>query len=326
MSGIRPTGFLHLGNYFGAIRNWVRMQEDYDCFFSVVDWHSLTTHPDTRELKANVQRVFAECIAAGVDPDKCTFHAQSHLPEIAELYLYLNMLSYKGELEKTVTFKEKVRLSPDNVNAGLLTYPVLQAADILIHRAANVPVGKDQEQHLEMARNFAERFNHRYGEVFPLPQAFNYNSQLVKVMSLDGKGKMSKSENQNATIYLADDDEAIRKKIMKATTDGGPATPNAVKPDYIENLFQLMKLVSSEETLVSFEKAYDTCNIRYGDMKKQLAEDMVKFIAPIREKAENIRNDQSYMASVMEKGAAKARKSAMETIAVVRSAMGLKYY
>ncbi|HTL08566.1 MAG TPA: tryptophan--tRNA ligase [Chitinophagaceae bacterium] len=326
MSGIRPTGFLHLGNYFGAIRNWVRMQDEYECFFSVVDWHSLTTHPDTRELKGNVQRVFAECIAAGVDPDKCTFHAQSHLPEIAELYLYLNMLSYKGELEKTVTFKEKVRQSPDNVNAGLLTYPVLQAADILIHRAASVPVGKDQEQHLEMARNFAERFNHRYGEVFPQPKAFNYNSELVKVMSLDGKGKMSKSENHNATIYLADDDEAIRKKIMKATTDGGPATPNAVKPDYIENLFQLMKLVSSEETLVSFEKAYDNCNIRYGDMKKQLAEDMVKFIAPIREKAESIRNDQAYMAAVMEKGAAKARKSAMETIEIVRAAMGLKYY
>ncbi len=326
MSGIRPTGFLHLGNYFGAMANWVRMQEEYTCYFSVVDWHSLTTHPDTSELKANVQRVFSECLAAGLDPDKCVFFAQSDVPEIAELYLYLNMLAYKGELEKTVTFKEKARQSPDNVNAGLLTYPVLQTADILIQRATHVPVGKDQEQHLEMARNFAERFNHRYGEVFPLPKAFNFNNQLTKIMSLDGIGKMSKSINQNATIYLGDDDDLIRKKIMKAKTDAGPTAPNTVKPDYIENVFQLMKLVSAADTLVAFEKDYDDCRIRYGDMKKQLAEDMIKFIAPIRDKAAHIRHDQKYLAEIMEKGAAKARKTAMETIATVRAAMGFKYY
>ena len=326
MSGIRPTGFLHLGNYFGAMRNWARMQEDFECFYSVVDWHSLTTHPDTKELKANVHRVFAECIAAGIDPDKCAFYVQSQVPEIAELYLCLNMLAYQGELEKTVTFKEKVRQSPDNVNAGLLTYPVLQAADILIHRATYVPVGKDQEQHLEMARNFADRFNHRYGEILPPPKAFNYNSQLVKIMSLDGTGKMSKSENLNATIYLGDDDDLIRKKIMKAKTDSGPTAPNSVKPDYIENVFQLMRLISSEETLVKFEKDYDNCNIRYGDMKKQLAEDMVKFVSPIREKAESIRQDEKYLTEIMEKGAVKARKSAIATMQLVRSAMGLKYY
>lgn len=326
MSGIRPTGFLHLGNYFGAMANWVRMQEQYHCFFSVVDWHSLTTHPDTAELKANVQRVFAECLAAGLDPDKCVFYAQSDIHEIAELYLYLNMLSYKGELEKTATFKEKARQSPNNVNAGLLTYPVLQTADILIQRATHVPVGKDQEQHLEMARNFAERFNHRYGEVFPLPKAFNFNSQLTKIMSLDGQGKMSKSINQNATIFLADDDEQIRKKIMKAKTDAGPTEPNFVKPDYIENVFQLMRLVSAESTLAAFEKDYDECRIRYGDMKKQLAEDMVKYIGPIRDKAESIRQDQKYLAGIMEKGAAKARESAIATIKIVREAIGLKYY
>jgi len=326
MSGIRPTGFLHLGNYFGAMQNWVRMQDDYDCYFSVVDWHSLTTHPDTKELKANVQRVFAECIAAGLDPDKCTFHAQSDVPEIAELYLYLNMLAYKGELEKTATFKEKVRLSPNNVNAGLLTYPVLQAADILIHRALFVPVGKDQEQHLEMARNFANRFNHRYGEVFPEPVAFNFGDSLLKVPSLDGRGKMSKSENQQATLYLGDEDEDIRKKIMKAKTDAGPTEPDSVKPDYIENVFQLMRLVSTGETIVKFEKDYDNCSIRYGDMKKQLAEDMVKFIGPLRQKAESIRNDEKYLREVMEKGAVKARKTAMATIQLVREAIGLKYY
>lgn len=326
MSGIRPTGFLHLGNYYGAMRNWVRMQDEFECFFSVVDWHSLTTHPDTKELKSNVKRVFAECIASGLDPDKCTFHLQSDVPEIAELYLLLNMLAYQGELEKTTTFKDKVRQSPDNVNAGLLTYPVLQAADILIHQAIYVPVGKDQEQHLEMARNFVNRFNHRYGNVLIEPKAFNYNEDLVKIMSLDGTGKMSKSENENATIYLGDDDELIRKKIMKAKTDAGPTEPNAVKPAYIENVFQLMRLVSSEETLVKFEKDYDNCNIRYGDMKKQLGEDMVKFISPIREKATAIQHDDKYLADIMEKGAAKARKSATATMQLIREAMGLKYY
>jgi tryptophanyl-tRNA synthetase len=235
-------------------------------------------------------------------------------------------MAYVGELEKTTTFKEKVRLQPQNVNAGLLTYPVLQAADIILHRASLVPVGKDQEQHLEMARNFANRFNHRYGNVFPEPAAFNYGSELVKVPSLDGAGKMSKSENQYATLYLSDDDETIRKKVMKAKTDSGPETANAVKPDYIENIFQLMRLVSTEEVLVRFEKDYDNCSIRYGDMKKQLGEDMVRFIAPIREKADAIRNNEKYLQEVMEMGAAKARKSAQATIQIVREAIGLKYY
>ena len=326
MSGIRPTGFLHLGNYFGAVRNYVRMQEDFECYFMVADLHSLTTHPDTKELKANVHRVLAENIACGLDPDKVALYCQSHIYETAELYLYLNMLAYKGELEKTVTFKDKVRQHPDNVNAGLLTYPVLQTADIILHRALYVPVGKDQEQHLEMARNFANRFNHRYGDVFPEPQAFNYGSELVKVPSLDGAGKMSKSENQYATLYLSDDDELIRKKVMKAKTDSGPTVPGSPKPDYIENIFLLMNLVSSEEVIKKFEEDYNQCTIRYGDMKKQLAEDMVNFISPIREKAESIRNDERYLQEVMEKGAAKARKSAKATMELVREAIGLKYF
>ena len=238
VSGIRPTGFLHLGNYFGAMRNYVRMQDAYDCYFFVADWHSLTTHPDTKELKNSVLRVLAENIAAGLDPAKVCLYVQSSIPEIAELYLLLNMLAYKGELEKTATFKDKVRQQPDNVNAGLLTYPVLMSADILIHRARYVPVGKDQEQHLEITRNFAQRFNHRYGELFPEPKAFNFGEELIKIPSLDGAGKMSKSENQYATLYLADEDELIRKKVMKAKTDAGPSEPGAEKPDYIKNLFQ----------------------------------------------------------------------------------------
>jgi len=326
MSGIRPTGFLHLGNYFGAVKNYVRLQNEFECYFMVADLHSLTTHPDTKELKTNVHRVLSENIACGLDPDKAALYCQSHVYETSELYLYLNMLAYKGELEKTVTFKDKVRQHENNVNAGLLTYPVLQTADIILHRASYVPVGKDQEQHLEMARQFANRFNHRYGDVFPEPHAFNYGDELVKVPSLDGAGKMSKSENQYATLYLSDDDELIRKKVMKAKTDSGPTEPNTPKPDYIENIFALMKLVSADDVIKKFEEDYNNCNIRYGDLKKQLGEDMVSFIAPIREKAEAIRNNEQYLKEVMEKGAEKARKSAKATMELVRDAMGLNYY
>jgi tryptophanyl-tRNA synthetase len=326
MSGLRPTGFLHLGNYFGAMRNYVLLQEKYTCYFMVADWHSLTTHPDTKALKGHVHRVFAETIACGLDPEKAALYCQSHVPETAELYLYFNMLAYMGELEKTTTFKDKARLQPDNINAGLLTYPVLQTADILLHRAHYVPVGKDQEQHLEMARNFVKRFNYRYGELFPEPVAYNFGDHLVKVPSLDGTGKMSKSENQHATIYLADSDDAIRKKVMKAKTDQGPQEPNAEKPDYIENLFQLMRLVSTVEVQQKFEADYSACQIRYGDMKKQLAEDMIRFVAPVREKALAIEQDKALLHRVMQQGAEKARASAAETLSLVREAMGLNYF
>ena len=332
MSGIRPTGFLHLGNYFGAVRNYVRMQESYHCFFMVADWHALTTLTETKELKGHVRRVMAENIACGLDPDKAAFYCQSHVPETAELYLLLNMLAYKGELEKTPTFKDKVRLQPDNVNAGLLTYPVLQAADILLHRATLVPVGKDQEQHLEMARNFAGRFNGRYGEVFPEPYAFNYGTELFKVLSLDGTGKMSKSENQNATLYLADGDEDIRRKITKAKTGttGVTGMPEGAgltgMPEAVANLFLLLRLVAGSDVVSKFEADYTAGTIRYGDMKKELAEGMVAFIAPIREKAEAIRHDEPYLRRVMEQGADKARASAQETLKLAREAIGLNYY
>lgn len=326
MSGIRPTGFLHLGNYFGAIKNYVRLQDDFTCFFMVADLHSLTTHPDTKNLKPNVHRVLAENIACGLDPEKATLYCQSHVPETSELYLYLNMLAYTGELEKTVTFKEKVRQQPDNVNAGLLTYPVLQAADILLHRATYVPVGKDQEQHLEMARNYVNRFNFRYGNVFTEPIAFNYNDTLVKVPSLDGKGKMSKSENQMATLYLADSDEDITKKVMKIRTDSGPVQKNSEKPDYIKNIFQLMSLVSSPDSIGTFEDGFNNCTIRYGDMKKQLVKDMIAFIAPIREKVNTILRDENYLSDVMKMGAKKAGESAQQTMTIVREAMGFDYF
>jgi tryptophanyl-tRNA synthetase len=236
------------------------------------------------------------------------------------------MLAYKGELEKTVTFKDKARQHPDNINAGLLTYPVLMAADILIHCAKYVPVGKDQEQHLEIARTYVNRFNHRYGEVFPEPVAYNFNNELVKVPSLDGSGKMSKSVNESATLYLSDEDDAIRKKVMKAKTDSGPTENNSVKPDYISNLFLLMKLVSTPEILQHFEDKYNDCSIRYGDMKKQLAEDMVNFISPIRNKINGILADEPYLQKIMKQGAEKAVAHAATTMDLVRNAMGLNYF
>lgn len=326
VSGIRSTGYLHLGNYFGAIQNYVKMQDEYNCYFFVADYHSFTTHPDPKEFKTNVFRVVAENVASGLDPEKVALYAQSDIPEIPELYLMLNMLAYKGELEKVPTFKDKVRLNPDNVNAGLLTYPVLMAADILIHKAVKVPVGRDQEQHLEMARNFAQRFNGRYGEFFPEPHVFRFNQDTVKIMSLDGNGKMSKSENVNATIYLSDDDDTIRKKIMKAKTDQGPTEPNAEMPDFIKNLFLLLDLTAGSETSATYRNAYNSCNIRYGDMKKQLAEDMVAFVRPIREKATELQKDEDKIRKILKKGAEKARESSAKTIDGARKLMGINYY
>jgi tryptophanyl-tRNA synthetase len=326
VSGIRSTGNLHLGNYFGAIHHYVKMQDDYNCYFFVADYHSLTTHPDPKDLKANVFRVVAENIAAGLDPEKVALYAQSDLPEIPELYLLLNMLAYKGELEKVPTFKDKVRLNPDNVNAGLLTYPVLMAADILIHRGTKVPVGKDQEQHLEMARNFAQRFNNRYGAIFPEPEVFRFDQNTVKILSLDGKGKMSKSENIHATIFLNDDDELIRKKIKKAKTDSGPTTENAPMPDFIQNIFQLLQLVAPADTYQHFLSDYNACTIRYGDLKAQLAEDMVRFITPIRSRAKMLQEDEPVIRRILKNGAEKARESASKTLSLARKAVGIHYY
>lgn len=323
VSGIRSTGNLHLGNYFGAIRNFIKMQHEHRCFFFIADLHALTTHPKSDQFKQSVRNVLVEYLAAGIDPKASTIYIQSDVPEISELYLLMNMVAYVGELERCTSFKEKIRKHPDNINAGLLTYPVLMAADIIIHKATKVPVGKDQEQHLEMARNFANRFNHLYGkDVFPEPYAYNFGEALVKVPGLDGSGKMGKSEGEGNAIFLNDSPEVIRKKVMKAVTDGGPTEPNQEKPEAIRNLFSLMELVSSADTIEHFETQWNTCSIRYGDMKKQLAEDMVTFCAPLREKIAEIGANESYLNAVIEEGAEKARASARKTLDEVRSVIG----
>ena len=325
LSGIRSTGHLHLGNYFGALRNYIKMQDEYNCYFFIADLHSLTTHPHPDDFHSGVKTILAEYLASGLDPEKSAIFIQSDVPEIVELYVLLNMIAYKGELERTASFKEKVRKNPDNVNAGLLTYPVLMAADILVHRAHKVPVGKDQEQHLEIARLLARRFNNLYGvEVFPEPQAFNFGSDLIKVPGLDGSGKMGKSEGNG--IYLYDDEKTIHKKVMKAVTDAGPTAPDSKMPEPVENLFTLLKIVSDKETVDNFTKAYNSCTIRYGDLKKQLAADICKHTLPIRERIDDISNDSDYLAKVVRKGREKARASASATLAEVKRAVGFRSF
>ena len=323
LSGIRPTGNLHLGNYFGALRNFITMQEENNCYFFIADYHSLTTHPNPKDLTKNVRQVLVEYLAAGLDPEKATIYVQSDVPEVVELYLFLNMNAYLGELERSAAFKDKVRQQAQNVNAGLLTYPALMAADILIHRATKVPVGKDQAQHLEMTRTFANRFNRMYEvDYFSEPQAYNFGKQLVKIPGLNGSGKMGKSEGEGNAIFLADEPEAIRKKVMRAVTDSGPERPNQEKPEVIQNIFQLMSVVSTPETVQFFDDQYNSCQIRYGDMKKQLAEDMIKFVQPFSEKIKEIDADEKYLKKVMLLGKEKAQASASKTIREVREIIG----
>lgn len=325
LSGIRPTGNLHLGNYFGAVKNFVKMQQDNNCFFFIADYHSLTTHPTPEDLHNNVRQVLSEYLACGLDPEKSTIYIQSDVPQVAELYLLLNMNAYIGELERTTTFKEKIRKQPGNINAGLLTYAVLMASDILIHNSHKVPVGKDQEQHLEMTKKFARRFNQMYKvDYFNIPEAYNFGSKLVKVPGLDGSGKMGKSEGN--AINLIDDPKIIRKKVMKAVTDSGPTQKNQQKPQPIQNLFDIMKLVSSADTVEYFDEKYNNMQIRYGDLKKQLAEDIIIFTSPFREKITEIYNNTEYLHKVVTIGKQKAQQSANKTIKEVREIIGFKNF
>jgi len=322
-SGIRPTGNLHLGNYFGAVKSFLKMQNEYNCFFFIADWHSLTTHPNPKNLRQSVKTILAEYLACGIDPEKATIYVQSDVREVAELYLYLNMNAYLGELERVTTFKDKVRSQPDNVNAGLLTYPTLMASDIIVHKAVKVPVGKDQEQNMEMARKAARRFNNVYGvEFFPEPASFHLTDKAVKVPGLDGSGKMGKSEGN--AVYLIDDEKTISKKVMRAVTDSGPTEPNSEKPEAIQNLFTMMDIVSEKDTYDYFNDKYNNCEIRYGDMKKQLAVDINAFCAPIRDKINDMIANTDYLNKVAKMGAEKATESAAKTLNEVRQIIGFK--
>ena len=323
VSGIRPTGNLHLGNYFGAVKSFLQMQNDYNCYFFIADWHSLTTRPKPENIVNSARTILAEYLACGLDPEKSTIYVQSDVKEVLELYLFLNMNAYLGELERCTTFKEKARKQPDNVNAGLLTYPTLMAADILLHRAVKVPVGKDQEQNMEMARKFARRFNTMYGvDFFPEPQNFSLSEKAVKIPGLDGSGKMGKSEGN--CIYLMDDEATIKKKVMKAVTDQGPQEPNSQRPEVIENLFTFLNIVSTPDTYQYFDEKWNDCSIRYGDLKKQLAADIAAFNTPIRERLAEYMANTELLDRIAREGAEKARESARKTIEEVRSIVGFR--
>ncbi len=323
VSGIRPTGNLHLGNYFGAVKSFLQMQNDYNCYFFIADWHSLTTRPKPENIVNSARTILAEYLACGLDPEKATIYVQSDVKEVLELYLFLNMNAYLGELERCTTFKEKARKQPDNVNAGLLTYPTLMAADILLHRAVKVPVGKDQEQNMEMARKFARRFNTMYGvEFFPEPQNFSLSEKAVKIPGLDGSGKMGKSEGN--CIYLMDDEATIKKKVMKAVTDQGPQEMNSTRPEVIENLFTFLSIVSTPDTYQYFDEKWNDCSIRYGDLKKQLAADIAAFNAPIRERLAEYMANTELLDRIAREGAEKARESARKTIDEVRQIIGFR--
>lgn len=323
VSGIRPTGNLHLGNYFGAVKSFVKMQDEYESLFFIADWHSLTTSPKPEDIQRSARVILAEYLACGIDPQKAKIYVQSDVKETLELYLFFNMNMYLGELERVTTFKDKARQQPDNVNAGLLTYPTLMAADILQHRAQKVPVGKDQEQNMEMARKCARRFNHIYGvDFFPEPQNFYFNTQAVKVPGLDGSGKMGKSDGN--CIYLYEEDAVIRKKVMKAVTDMGPQTPNSPKPEVIENLFTFLRICSEPETYNYFDEKWNDCSIRYGDLKKQIAEDIIKTVTPIRERIREYSSNTQLLDRIAQEGAEVARASACATLKEVRQIIGFR--
>ena len=348
LSGIRPTGNLHLGNYYGALSKFVKLQDDYDCRFFIADLHALTTNTDPDQLHANVRSILAEYLAAGIDPEKASIFVQSDVPELSEMYLLLNMHVGIGELMRTASFKDKARkalgIGPaaegadddeafekqiigastnKRVNAGLLTYPTLMAVDILIQKARWVPVGKDQMQHLELTRRFARRFNSFYGvDEFIEPENFEFRTAPVKVPGLDGSGKMGKSEGN--CIYLIDDPKVLRKKVMRAVTDEGPKEPNQPVSQPVQNLFDLMELTSDPAVVQQYKDAYADCSIRYGDLKKQLAEDILKVTTPIRERINDILADEDYMRRVLARGAERARQQAAQTLAEVRHIMGIR--
>ncbi len=344
LSGIRATGNLHLGNYYGALSKFVRMQHEYDSMYFIADLHALTTNPDPEQLHANVKNIVAEYLAAGLNPDESTIFVQSDVPEVSEMYLLLNMHVGIGELMRTASFKDKARkalgIKSDNddiekeiigsetnkrVNAGLLTYPTLMAVDILIQKAHKVPVGKDQEQHLELTRRFARRFNSFYGvDLFPEPTNFDFGGKAVKVPGLDGSGKMGKSEGN--CIYLVDEEKVLRKKVMRAMTDEGPKEPNSPISLPVQNLFTLMELTSTPDTVQHFKNAYADCSIRYGDLKKQLAEDILKVTLPIRERYLEIQGDEAYIGRVLRQGAERARERAAATLREVREVMGIRRF
>ncbi len=319
-SGARPTGRQHLGNYFGAIKNYVALQEDYECVYCVVDLHALTTLQDTSELRFNTYEMALDWLAAGMDPQRCIIFVQSHVPQVTELHTILSMVTPMGWLARLPTFKEKVRQQPDNVNYGLLGYPVLMAADITLYKADTVPVGDDQLPHLEFTREIVRRFNYQFGGGLVEPEA--KLSETPRIMGLDGVNKMSKSLDNH--IELASTPEEIRRRVMTMVTD--PARQYKTDPGHPEicNVFALHQIISSDpEAISQIERDCRNASIGCVAHKKQFAEDLIRYLAPFRERRSALASDPELVWRVLADGADRARAIAEETMEEVRSRVAL---
>ena len=322
LSGIQSTGKLTLGNYLGAINNWVQMQEEYDCYYMIANLHSLTVRNDPETLRNNTLKVLAMYVAAGLDPEKNTIFIQSQVKEHAELGWILDCYTYMGELSRMTQFKDKAAKHADNINAGLFTYPALMAADILLYQANLVPVGQDQQQHLEITRDIAERFNKLYGKTFTIPEGY-YGKASAKIMGLqDPTAKMSKSAtNPNDVILLEDEPDVIIKKFKKAVTD----SENKVRfdPENKPGVSNLMQIYSSITGLKMEEIEKEFENSGYGDFKTKVAETAVAKLEPIQKKYKELLENKEYLEKIYTEGAHRARKLASKTLDEVKERIGI---
>ncbi len=316
LSGIQPSGRLHIGNYFGAIRQHLEFQAEHDCFYFIADYHALTSNPSPADIARHTLDVAMDYIALGLDTGKTVFWRQSDVPEVTELTWLLSCITPMGLLQRCTSYKDKVAqgLSP---NHGLFAYPVLQAADILIYKSDLVPVGADQKQHIEVTRDIAIRFNNAYGEIFTVPAEHIIESVAV-IPGIDGQ-KMSKSYGN--TIEIFEPEKNVRKKIMRIVTDSTPVE-EPKDPDKC-NVFALLKLVASQDELAEWENRYRNGGMGYSEAKKRLAELMIDFFKPFRQKRAELEGNIDYVKGVLADGAKKARVIAAETLAQVRKAMGL---
>jgi len=322
LSGIQATGKLTLGNYLGAIDNWVKMQEEYECYYMIANLHSLTVRNDPETLRNNTLKILAIYVAAGLDPEKNTIFIQSHVKEHAELGWILDCYTYMGELSRMTQFKDKSAKHADNINAGLFTYPALMAADILLYQADLVPVGADQMQHLEITRDLAERFNKLYGETFVVPEGYVRKSS-ARIMGLqDPTSKMSKSAtNLNDVIFLEDEPEVIMKKFKKAVTD----SENLVRFDPenkpgVSNLMQIYSAITSK-SMEEIEKEFE--GFGYGNFKVKVAEAVIEKLEPIQKKYKEILENPEYLKEIYTRGAENARKLASKTLNDVKERIGI---
>ncbi len=318
-SGIQPTNQLHIGNYLGAVKQWAELQENHDCIFCIVDLHALTVPYDPKKLQDLVKETAIALIASGINPEKSIIFVQSSVQEHSELYWLLNTLTPLGELERMTQYKDKSKKFKDNINAGLLGYPVLQAADVLLYKGEGVPIGKDQEQHIELMRTLARKFNQKFGETFAEPKAMILK-EGSKIMSLtDPKRKMSKSDEAKSCIFLFDTPEDITKKIMSATTDSGKEVIyNITKKPGISNLLVIYSLLSGK-TIQELEKEFKGKN--YGEFKKSLADVVVKYLEPFRRKQKELQSREMYVQEILKQGHDRAVTVAQATMQEVRQKM-----